>query len=56
MAETSSKTLPDYDRPPVIEVVSGIMFQPIKALAGPYLGVLWEKFKPDTNSLKKWRL
>jgi len=53
MADTSSKTLPDYDKPPVIEVVSGIMFQPIKALAGPYLGVLWEKFKPDYQELKE---
>ena len=53
MAATSSKILPDYDKPPVIEVVSGIMFQPIKALAGPYLGVLWEKFKPDYQQFRE---
>jgi uncharacterized protein (TIGR04255 family) len=45
MADKSSKVLPDYETPPVIEVVSGIMFEPIKGLAAPYLGRLWEKFK-----------
>jgi uncharacterized protein (TIGR04255 family) len=45
MADKSSKFLPDYEKPPVIEVVSGIMFEPIKGLAAPYLGILWQKFK-----------
>src|SRR5690242_5857187 len=39
--------LPDYDRPPVVEVVSGIQFKPIKGLTGAYVGVLWEKFKTE---------
>lgn len=45
MADKSSKVLPDYEKPPVIEVVSGIMFEPFKGLAAPYLGILWQKFK-----------
>jgi len=35
MADKSSKVLPDYEKPPVIEVVSGIMFEPFKGLAAP---------------------
>lgn len=45
MAEKSSTLLPDYESPPVIEVVSGITFEPIKGLAAPYLGLLWQKFR-----------
>lgn len=45
MNDSSNKNLPDYEKPPVIEVVSGIMFKPIKTVTGPYLGVLWDKFK-----------
>jgi uncharacterized protein (TIGR04255 family) len=45
MADKSSSLLPDYERPPVIEVVSGITFEPIKGLAAPYLGLLWQKFR-----------
>jgi len=41
------KGLPDYEMPPVIEVVCGILFEPIKALLGPHLGLLWEKYKPE---------
>jgi uncharacterized protein (TIGR04255 family) len=53
VTEKSNKVLPDYEKPPVIEVVAGITFQPIKALTGPYLGVLWEKFKPDYKGIRE---
>ncbi len=53
MTEKSSEILPDYEKPPVIEVIAGITFQPIKALTGPYLGVLWEKFKPDYSRIRE---
>jgi uncharacterized protein (TIGR04255 family) len=53
MSEPSSKILPDYESPPVIEVVAGITFQPMKALTGPYLGVLWEKFKPKYQRIRE---
>lgn len=45
MADRSNSLLPDYKKPPVIEVVSGITFEPIKGLAAPYLGILWQKFR-----------
>jgi uncharacterized protein (TIGR04255 family) len=47
MANNPNKALPDYDKPPVNEVVCGIQFQPLKAMTMPYLGVLWQKFRLD---------
>lgn len=35
-----------FDRPPIIEVVCGLMFEPLKELLAPHLGLLWERFKP----------
>ncbi len=48
-----TERLPDYEKPPVAEVVTGIQFKPIKKLAGPYLGLLWEKFKADYPQIKE---
>lgn len=45
--EKVSKGLPDYERPPVIEVVCGILFKSINTLLAPHLGLLWEKYKSD---------
>jgi uncharacterized protein (TIGR04255 family) len=39
--------LPEYDNPPVNEVVCGILFKRIDALLNPYLGILWEQYKPE---------
>jgi len=41
------KPLPDYQRPPVVEVVCGIQFEPLKELLAPHLGLLWERYKPE---------
>jgi len=38
---------PNYENPPVVEVVCGIQFKSIDKLLAPHLGLLWEKFKPD---------
>jgi hypothetical protein len=53
MSEKTDKIFPDYEKPPVAEVVSGIQFKPIKGLTGLYLGLLWEKFKPDYLLVKE---
>ena len=45
--ETVPKNLPDYESPPVIEVVCGILFKSIDKLLAPYFGLLWEKYKPE---------
>lgn len=47
MTTTISQFLPEYENPPVVEVVCGVLFKPIEALLVPHLGLLWEKFKPD---------
>lgn len=44
---TQTTPLPVYDNPPVNEVVCGILFKHIDELLNPYLGVLWEKYKPE---------
>jgi uncharacterized protein (TIGR04255 family) len=45
MSPSNDRTLPDFDRPPVNEVVCGIQFLPLKAMTVPYLGLLWQKFR-----------
>jgi uncharacterized protein (TIGR04255 family) len=35
--------LPDYDNPPVSEVVFGIQFNKLENLKAPHTGILWEK-------------
>ncbi len=39
--------LPDYSHPPVVEVVCGVTFKPLKALLGPHLGLIWQQFQDE---------
>jgi uncharacterized protein (TIGR04255 family) len=39
--------LPEYDTPPLDEVVCGILFKPIETLLVPHFGVFWERLKPE---------
>lgn len=43
----TKKGFPDYENPPVIEVVSGILFKPINTLLSPHIGLLWEKYRSE---------
>ncbi|HEY9785705.1 MAG TPA: TIGR04255 family protein [Candidatus Obscuribacterales bacterium] len=49
MAESAKQLekapLPDYERPPVIEVVCGITFKPLDRFLAPHLGLYWEKIR-----------
>lgn len=45
--ERTTQSLPDFGKPPVIEVVCGISFKSLDRLLAPHLGLLWEKFKPS---------
>ena len=47
MSEARLNDLPDYDRPPLNEVVCGIHFERLDRLLNPYLGVLWDKYKSE---------
>lgn len=42
--EQTSSPLPDYDNPPVAEVVFGIQFNELEAIKVPHMGLLWERF------------
>ncbi len=39
-----SSALPDYDKPPVTEVVFGVQFKKLETLKTPHIGFLWERF------------
>jgi len=39
--------LPEYDNPPVTEVVCGILFKPLEQFLIPYIGLLWNEFRED---------
>ena len=45
MPSEPDKTLPEFERPPVIEVVCGVLFKSLENMLAPHLGVLWERFK-----------
>ena len=47
MNQARLHNLPEYDRPPIHEVVCGIHFERLDGLLNPYLGMLWEKYKPE---------
>jgi len=39
--------LPEFENPPVIEVVCGLMFDPLGGLLAPHLGLLWQRFREE---------
>ena len=47
MVIVSTESFPDYDKPPLTEVVCGILFQDLESFLTPHVGLLWEKFKLD---------
>lgn len=40
-------SLPDYESPPVHEVVLGVHFKAIERFGGPHFGLLWQEFRPQ---------
>lgn len=53
MADFRSTPLPDYERPPVIEVIYGIQFDPLKEWRTPLIGALWQTIKTDYPKFKE---
>jgi uncharacterized protein (TIGR04255 family) len=39
--------LPDFERPPVVEVAVSLQFKPLDLLRSPHLGLLWERFRAE---------
>jgi uncharacterized protein (TIGR04255 family) len=42
--------LPSFNRPPVVEVVMGVQFQPLKQLQAPHVGVFWQTVRAQYPS------
>jgi uncharacterized protein (TIGR04255 family) len=45
MKKNEPQSLPDYNNPPVIEVVSGISFETIEKFGGQHLGLFWQNVR-----------
>src|SRR5215211_94385 len=39
--------LPDFDRPPVIEVILSMQFATLEKLKSVHMGLLWERFRSE---------
>lgn len=53
MSQATSPYLPEYENPPINEVVCGLLFKRIDKLLNPYLGILWEKYKPEYSDCRE---
>lgn len=42
---TMTTPLPEYENPPLTEVVCGVLFNPLEELKIPYIGLFWEQFR-----------
>jgi uncharacterized protein (TIGR04255 family) len=47
----SSEPMPDFERPPVVEVALSIQFKELSKFQTPYAGFLWEEFRADYPQL-----
>ena len=47
MADSGTEPLPSYDRPPVIEVVCGLQYEPLEAFQAVAFGLLWQRFRDE---------
>jgi len=45
--------LPSFGSPPVVEVVMGVQFQPLKQLQAPYFGLFWQTVRPEYSSCRE---
>lgn len=45
--KTHEASLPDYERPPVIEVVCGIQYEPLTDFKATAFGLFWQKVRAD---------
>ena len=44
---TRPADLPDFNSPPVTEVVLGVQFNSLEHFLSPHLGMIWDAFKDD---------
>jgi len=41
------RALPDYENPPVVEVVCSVQFEPLEKLRTPHIGLIWQRYRAD---------
>lgn len=47
-----TKSLPDYERPPVVETVLGVQFEPLPKMRNAHLGAFWRTLPSEWNSIE----
>lgn len=47
MPSENETNLPEFENPPVIEVVCGVLFEPLQAMLASHLGLLWERLRGE---------
>lgn len=47
MAKKKITDLPEYDNPPLTEVICGVTFQPLNNLTATHFGIIWSMFQPE---------
>lgn len=45
--KTPTRNLPEYERPPLIEVVCGLQFEPVDAFSSVHFGEFWQRVKSE---------
>lgn len=53
MSDGQTSPLPDYERPPVIEVVCGIQFKTMTDLTAPGFGVFWQRIRSEYPNVEE---
>ncbi|MGH2620053.1 MAG: TIGR04255 family protein, partial [Anaerolineales bacterium] len=53
MQPKSAEALPEYDKPPVIEVVCGVKFDTLEPFSLPHFGLLWQQFRGEYPEFKQ---
>lgn len=46
-------SLPDFDRPPVAEVVLSLQFEPISSLTTAHVGLLWQRYRDRLSVIEE---
>lgn len=49
-----SSLLPEYESPPLTEVMCGITFKPINGMTAAHVGVLWSSYQPDFPKIEEY--
>lgn len=43
----ANQPLPEFERPPLAEVVLGVQFEPLESLRSPQIGLLWQRYREE---------